>query len=108
MAVTVIQTGRGDYTLSILRVERCTDRLSVTLIFERADGIERVAFLCSVAASLVPPEAQRDASVLLPGIAQWLTREFEQIREAALKSVRSDHRLLEVPFDPSAPGPFGT
>jgi len=108
VAATVIQTGRGDYTLSILQVEGGADRLSVTLILERADGIERVAFLCSVPSSLVPPEAESDASALLPGIARWLTCEFEQIREAALKSVRSDHRLLEVAFDPSAAGPLGS
>ena len=43
---------------------------------------------------------------LIAQIAPWLEREFEQTREAALKSIRAEHKLLEISFDPAHPGPF--
>jgi len=43
---------------------------------------------------------------LIERIAPWLEREFEQTREAALKSIRTERHLLEISFDPTNPGPF--
>jgi hypothetical protein len=43
---------------------------------------------------------------LIERIAPWLEREFEQTREAALKSIRAERHLLEISFDASNPGPF--
>jgi len=102
---TVIQTGRGNYSIKLLgEPERSADRITLTLALERDDGIERVAFRCSIAKTRMPSASAEDPSTLLPGIAQWLTREFEQVREAALKRLRTEHQLLEVSFEPSAPG----
>jgi len=43
---------------------------------------------------------------LLSQLAPWFEREFEQTREAALKSLRSERRPLVVRFDREHPGPF--
>jgi hypothetical protein len=40
-------------------------------------------------------------------LAPWFEREFEQTREAALKSLRSERKPLVVRFDREPPGPFG-
>ncbi|MGH7863780.1 MAG: hypothetical protein ACREQB_02245 [Candidatus Binataceae bacterium] len=104
---TVILTGRGSYSLAILGIpEARADCLTMMLSLQRDDGIERVSFRCLIANSLLGPASSADPSTLLPAIAQWLEREFEQVREAALKSVRSEHQLFDVLFEPSAPGPF--
>ena len=39
-------------------------------------------------------------------ITPWLEREFEQTREAALKSIRTERKLLEISFDAANRGPF--
>jgi len=105
--LTVIQTGRGNYWIKLLgEPERSADRITLTLVLERDDGIERVAFRCSIMKNLVPSASAEDPSTLLPGIAQWLTREFEQVREAALKRLRTEHQLLEVSIEPSALGSY--
>ena len=76
----------------------------LTLSLERADGIEKVALQFRIATNLIgatdPPEK------LIDRIAPWLEREFEQTREAALKSIRTERRLLEISFDATHPGPF--
>ena len=43
---------------------------------------------------------------LIERLTPWLEREFEQTREAALKTMRTEHRLLEISFDSAHPGPF--
>ncbi len=44
---------------------------------------------------------------MLSRLAPWFEREFEQTREAALKSLRSERKPLTVRFDREHPGPFG-
>lgn len=106
-AATVVTTARGAYLLKIAEApDRRGDSLAVTFTLERADGIERVALRCVIADALLP-DASRDAIAFASRrIAAWLEREFEQVREAALRSVRAEHRLLEFVFDHSNPGPF--
>jgi hypothetical protein len=41
-------------------------------------------------------------------LAPWFEREFEQTREAALKSLRSERKPLVLRFDREHPGPFGS
>jgi hypothetical protein len=78
----------------------------LTLIYERADGLERVGFLCSIADGLSDAVNPGDPEAWLEAIAPWFEREFEQTREAALKSLRTQRRPLVVRFDRGHPGPF--
>ncbi|MBV8134622.1 MAG: hypothetical protein JO121_03130 [Deltaproteobacteria bacterium] len=104
MAVS-IKTGRGDYLLKTAAPDqRDANVILLTLALERRDGIERVAFRCRLAAGLVDPTS--DAEVIMCRLAPWLEREFEMTRESALKTIRSEHRLLEISFDASNRGPF--
>jgi len=76
----------------------------LTLSLERADGIEKVALRFCIATNLIG--AVDSTEKLIERIAPWLEREFEQTREAALKSIRTERKLLEISFDATHPGPF--
>jgi len=83
------------------------DEITLTLSFERADGLERVAFLCTITRAIVEaPPGEPDAETILSRLVPWFEREFEQTREAALKSLRSERKPLTVRFDREHPGPF--
>jgi hypothetical protein len=102
---TTLKTARGIYAIANARpLERTADAVMLTLSLERADGIEKVAFALRIASSLI--SADDSPEKLIERIAPWLEREFEQTREAALKSIRTERKLLEIPFDPTRPGPF--
>jgi hypothetical protein len=116
------RTGRGLYRLApVAAPEAAGDSIVLTLALERADGIERVVFRCRIGRALVDHEPGADPDVpdradsrdepivqddLITRIAPWVEREFEATREAALKSIRSEHRLYEVVFDATNRGPF--
>ena len=101
----MLNTGRGIYALVNARpVERTIDAVVLTLSLERADGIEKVAFRCRIETALIHSTCTPEQ--LIKRIEPWLAREFEQTREAALKSIRTDHKLLEISFDAEHPGPF--
>ena len=76
----------------------------LTLSLERADGIEKVALRCRIASTLIDSTATPEN--LIDRIAPWIEREFEQTREAALKSIRTERKLHEISFDATHPGPF--
>ncbi len=102
-----MKTGRGIYALVNARsIERTADALLLTLSIERADGIEKVALRCRIATALIGAADSDSPEKLIERIAPWLEREFEQTREAALKSIRTERRLLEISFDAAHPGPF--
>ena len=102
-----IRTGRGNYKLSLAgAAEKEAGWVIFTLSLERADGIERVAFRCRVAEALIAPSEAPDARAIPGRIASWVEREFEQTREAALKSIRSERKLYEVVFDGDHRGPW--
>ena len=102
---TTLKTARGIYAIAIARpLERIADSVVLTLSLERADGIEKVAFTLRIASNLI--SADDSPEKLIERIAPWLEREFEQTREAALKSIRTERKLLEISFDPAHPGPF--
>ncbi len=84
--------------------EKAAGWVIFTLSLEHADGIERVAFRCRVAEALLAPGEAPDA--IPERIVSWVEREFEQTREAALKSIRSERKLFEVVFDRDHRGPF--
>ena len=83
------------------------DEVTLTLSFERADGLERVGFLCTIARALAEAPVESDSGAILTRLVPWFEREFEQTREAALKSLRSERKPLTVRFDREHPGPFG-
>ncbi len=103
MAVT-IPTSRGSYRLAINELATGADGfVSFTAALERSDGIERVAFRCRIYGPLI---GESDAPAIAARLGAWLSREFEATREAALKSIRTERRPLEIVFDPDHPGPF--
>ena len=76
----------------------------LTLSLDRADGIEKVALTFRIATALIGDADSPEK--LIERIAPWLEREFEQTREAALKSIRTERKLLEISFDAEHPSPF--
>ncbi len=102
-----MNTSRGIYTIANARpLERTADAVVLTISLERADGIEKVALRCGIANVLLSPGSSDSPERLIERITPWLEREFEQTREAALKSIRTERKLLEISFDESNPGPF--
>ena len=102
---TKLKTARGIYAIASARpLERNADTVVLTLSLERADGIEKVALIARIATSLIGGDDSPEK--LIERIAPWLEREFEQTREASLKSIRTERKLLELTFDAERPGPF--
>ena len=103
-----LNTGRGLYRLSLAAAPSITsDGVTLTLSYERIDGLERVGYLCTIANDLAVGFDQSEAGEkLLERVAPWFEREFEQTREAALKSLRSERKPLTIRFDRENPGPF--
>ena len=102
-----IRTGRGNYKLSLAApAEKEAGWTIFTISLERADGIERVVFRCRVAEALIAPGEASEGDAIPGRLAPWVEREFEQTREAALKSIRSERKLYEVVFDGDHRGPF--
>ena len=100
-----MNTARGIYAIaSAGPLERNADSVVLTLSIERADGIEKVALRFRIATNLIG--AGDSPEKLIERIAPWLEREFEQTREAALKSIRTERKLLEISFEATDPGPF--
>ena len=101
-----LTTGRGTYAVeSAAPPERGSDSMVLMISLARADGIEKVAFRCRIATVMLQ-STDDSPDKLIQRLAPWLEREFEQTREAALKTMRTEHRLLEISFDSAHPGPF--
>ena len=83
--------------------EKLPDATRLTLNLERLDGIEKVALQCRIASAIAP---SNDTSELLAKLAPWIERDFEMTRENALKSIRSERKLMEIVFDAESRGPF--
>jgi len=99
-----LRTGRGAYTLKEGAPAVHSDGAVVlTIVLERGDGIERVALRCAIADEIAPGD---DSAAILARIAPWIEREFEMTREMAIKTIRSERRMLEIVFDASHRGPF--
>jgi hypothetical protein len=100
-----LNTSRGIYALVNARPpERTADAIVLTLSLDRADGIEKVALRCRIATALI--DAAEPPEKLIDRLTPWIEREFEQTREAALKSIRTERKLHEITFDAAHPGPF--
>jgi hypothetical protein len=99
-----LTTARGIYRLALAReAENLPDGTLLTLSLERLDGIEKVALQCRIDTTLV---AGLDSREVLSRLARWIERDFEMTRENALKSIRSERKLLVIALDASNPGPF--
>lgn len=89
-----LKTPRGVYHLRLAApIEVSDSGIILPLALERADGIERVVFRCRIEGSPVNGHAP---DVLIARIAPAIQRDFESVREAALKSIRSERKLLEI------------
>lgn len=99
-----INTARGRYLVGVATpLDNAGDAILLTLALERADGVERVALRCRIATGLA---GAAQADVLAARLAGWIERDFESIRETALKTIRAERRLHEFTFDAEHPGPF--
>ena len=104
MAVS-IKTGRGNYWLKTGAPDLHEAGATVlTLVLERGDGIERVAFRCRIADDLLDSATSTEA--ILEHLAPWIEREFEMTREYALKTIRGERKMMELSFDATNRGPF--
>lgn len=88
-----IQTPRGRYFLtSAAPLEHTADGVVVTLSLEAASGIERIGFQC-----LLPPDFSLESEpALVEKVSSAVRSDFEVIREAALKSIRTERRLYRL------------
>ena len=60
-----------------------------------ANGLERVAIRCILASTRAKPGEEHAA---IERIAVWIAADFERVREAALKSVRAERKILLIPI----------
>jgi hypothetical protein len=101
----LLKTGRGNYAIaSVGPLEQTADSVVLTVSLERADGIEKIALRFRISTALIGDTNSPEK--LIERITPWLEREFEQTREAALKSIRTERKLLEISFDADHRGPF--
>jgi hypothetical protein len=92
---STLKSGRGAYRIALAAPpEEDGADLLLTIALERADGIERFALRCRVARP--QEESTGGTEALLEAIGAQIERDFEQIREAALKSIRTERKLLEL------------
>lgn len=103
----LLNTARGAYRLSLVEQTAAGGGPWVlTLSAEHAGGLEKFAFRCHIAPRLLVKAAITEPTAACARIAGWLEKQFEQVREAALKSIRSERRLADIQFDQADPGPF--
>src|SRR5271155_5189284 len=97
----LLNTARGTYRLTVAEQSVPADGSWIlTLAAEHQGGLEKFAFRCRIAQPLLQgTSAVADSSAACARLAGWLERQFEQVREAALKSIRSARRLAEFEFD---------
>jgi hypothetical protein len=92
-----LKTGRGVYHLDLAAPpEAAGSDLILPLVLARADGIERVVFRCRIEGVLAGDAPQPSIGELIERIAPSIQRDFDILREAALKSIRSERKLLEI------------
>jgi hypothetical protein len=103
----LLQTGRGSYRLNLVEQTKADGGpWMLTLSAEHTDGLEKFAFRCHIAEQLLTTPAIDNPQAVCTLLAGWLEGQFEKVREAALKSIRSERRLAEIQFDQTTPGPF--
>jgi hypothetical protein len=100
-----LKTSRGSYRLSLVEQSgpACGPWV-LTLSMEHAGGLEKFAFRCQLTRALIQKAGINQPSAACARLAGWLERDFETVREAALKSIRSERRLAEFSPDESISG----
>ena len=103
MAIS-IPTGRGIYLVGLagkIEAEGATIILPIKL--EHQGGLERIALLCRI--EWAGDESASDQGErMIELVASLIERDFERVREQALKSIRNDKRLFELHIDPTSAG----
>jgi hypothetical protein len=103
----LLNTTRGPYRLRVAEPAACDEGWwTLTLAAEHQGGLEKFAFRCRIAGALLQRGTLADSAAACARLAVWMEGQFEQVREAALKSIRAERRLMEFEFDESRPGPF--
>jgi len=87
----LLATSRGSYRLIIVETVAAGAGAIATISLEHSGGLEKFAFRCRIEKTL-EAESVRLRSLLEP----WLEKNFESVREAALKSIRTERRLAEL------------
>jgi hypothetical protein len=88
-----LKTPRGLYHLRLIApIEAAGSAIILPLALEHLDGIERVAFRCRIEGGTM----NDDADWMIERIAPAIQRDFETVREAALKSIRAERKLLQI------------
>ncbi|HTW87817.1 MAG TPA: hypothetical protein VMD75_07410 [Candidatus Binataceae bacterium] len=101
-----INTARGAYFLRVgSELEETKETVAFTVVLERADGIEQLALRCLIPSAQLSDDERGHPEKIEARLEAWIQSGFEQIREAALKSIRSERRLWEARFI-DAPGPW--
>ena len=93
----LLATPRGSYRLHLVETVAAGAGCLVTISLEHRGGLEKFAFRCRLERALVDASAAQLRSLLGP----WLEKNFEQVREAALKSIRTERRLAELEPNPA-------
>jgi len=102
-----IRSGRGNYLLDLVGdAEMGGDLVVLQLKLEHQGGIERIVFRCRIARVLLESQLAEQPAALVERLAPWIVQEFEQVREAALKSIRTERQPYELSFDRDRAGPF--
>ena|ERR1700677_2302814 len=93
-----LKTARGIYHLVLAAAAETVGAAEVILplALVRADGVERVVFRCRIEGALTSDMTPSSINAAIERVAPSIEREFETVREAALKSIRSEGKLLEI------------
>jgi hypothetical protein len=96
----LLSSPRGNYRLVVVE-QTGTEAGSwiLTVSMEHAGGLEKFAFRCIVSQASLGSLGINDPCEAAAGMAGWLQRDFENVREAALKSIRTERRLAEFNLD---------
>jgi hypothetical protein len=93
----LLNTSRGAYRLALVEQSgAAAGPWVLTLSTEHTGGLEKFAFRCVVSPAYLQKAGINDPSAACIGLARWLEREFEKVRETALKSIRSERRLADI------------
>lgn len=98
-------TSRGVYRATATEPAPDEGGPTITVSLAHQGGLEKFSLRCRLGAS-VPRALETSGEELAQRLAPFLEKHFEQIREAALKSIRTERKLLLLNFDPESPNPF--
>ncbi len=93
----LLKTGRGLYALKLGDKPRQeSDALVLPIVLEHKEGLERLGFVCRLLGAWAAVREGDELSEVLARIGEHVSRDFERLREAALKSWRAEKKLYEL------------